>query len=508
MLLRCQCRTLLSRSSLNRTPYIKHYSPLYRGKRTFDPLASRSPSLSTTPRSALDPDAEAEDPEDDAQDAAFLAQATQGMESSENTEFEDGTIPDSELIERPSRRPKKGLGSMDRLLSNRELGIYSGPRARKRNFVRWMVASGAQHEFFPQSIVMDLESRRVERIRKRAEDRMFQKMNNFFNSLSEEEIREGKFITSTDNGDGRKEQRPVYPDPSPFQQIFTDVLEEDLKELESNVLKLLKQHNIRLHTQYREYINWSDYKLQKQNLYFKFPDDTESPGFRDVVSRLVDLEESISDKNEEPPRDNIFPKEGMQQGEDHEAKMPSPEELDEMLRRDMMETAQAETSKSTDDGPESPAHPVQQSSATETTPPEANPESTSEADLDPRALKEKAKRDDLKRQNADLAYYLGRPLEPFTQFPTIHIYRHHYVNPTREPTPFPMNPTFKPWRPIPHSTRLKMFEAWRAGLGLRNVSWLGGVGWRRTDGIIGILKKEWEFVEKVPPLPPLQRDIL
>ena len=39
------------------------------------------------------------------------------------------------------------------------------------------------------------------------------------------------------------------------------------------------------------------------------------------------------------------------------------------------------------------------------------------------------------------------------------------------------------------------------GLGLRNVAWMGGVSWRRTDGIIGILKKEWEFAEKVyfPP---------
>ena len=43
-----------------------------------------------------------------------------------------------------------------------------------------------------------------------------------------------------------------------------------------------------------------------------------------------------------------------------------------------------------------------------------------------------------------------------------------------------------------------MFEAWREGLGLRNVAWLGGISWRRADGIIGILKKEWEFIEKVP----------
>jgi hypothetical protein len=48
-----------------------------------------------------------------------------------------------------------------------------------------------------------------------------------------------------------------------------------------------------------------------------------------------------------------------------------------------------------------------------------------------------------------------------------------------------------------------MFDAWREGLGLRNVAWLGGVSWRRVDGIIGILKKEWDFIKKVNIHPPV-----
>lgn len=478
MLLRCQCRTLLSRPPLNPTPYIKYYSPAYRG-RAIDPFAATSPSPSKKKRPYLGPDAEAQEFDDEDTDATkYFEEAKEIVQSIKKPEAEPEPFNESrdpEEEERPERRQKRGLESVDRKLSNKDLGLYSGPRKRKRDFIRWMVTSGSKHEFFPQSIAMDLESRRVERMRKRAEERMFQQMNNFFNSLSEEEIKQGKLIVPTNTVAGKRKERPVYPHPSPFQQMVGPLppMWPDTKELESVVLKLLKRHNRALHTQYREYINWSDYKLQKQNLYFKFPNDTRSSGFSDVVSRLLAIEESGLEERALKHDENKA--DGKPEQREEDVKIPSPEAVDELLQ---MEAENSDPAKVDRESPVGKS-PVWQS--------------TSEA----KSEKESAKLAEKKRENADLAYYLGRPLPLYTQFPTIPEYKHHYVNPTKEPTPFLMNPTFKPWRPIPHSTRLKMFDAWRAGLGLRNVSWLGGVSWRRVDGIIGILKKEWEFVEKV-----------
>ena len=59
MLLRCQCRALLSRPPLNRTPHIKHYVA-YRGK-PIDPFNFSKPS--TQQERYHEPDAEESDNE-------------------------------------------------------------------------------------------------------------------------------------------------------------------------------------------------------------------------------------------------------------------------------------------------------------------------------------------------------------------------------------------------------------------------------------------------------------
>jgi len=407
-------------------------------------------------------------------------------------------------------RGKKGLEAVDATMSNSDLGLYSGPRRRKREFIRWMVTAGSKHEFFPQAIAMDIESRRVERLRKRSEERMFKKMNDFFNSLSEEEIKEGTLVKPPKIG-GKIQRRVLYPHPSPFQQLMGSLPPgwEETRESESVVLKLLSRSNKSLHKQYEEYINWSDYKLQKQRLYFLFPTvlfptDLESPGFRDVLVRFLAIYEQEEKEQEERDKENVIEPKGEDDGE---VKIPDPEALDELLRLDRMAKGEAEKSEIKTQEQESPvktsgsAEPASEgtvettSSETESAPVD-NVETSESNQL---SQKEKEKE---KKEAIDLAYHVGPQIPLDSRFDTLPIYKHHYVNPTGDPTPFLMNPTFKPWRPIPHSTRLKMFDAWREGLGLRNVSWLGGVGWRRADGIIGILKREWEFVEKVLFPPP------
>jgi hypothetical protein len=279
---------------------------------------------------------------------------------------------------------------------------------------------------------------------------------------------------------------------------------EETKESESVVLKLLSRSNKSLHTQYKDYINWSDYKLQKQRLYFKFPTDVESPGFRDVLVRFFAINERAEKEQDERDKENVIEPEGEDDGE---VKIPDPESLDELLRLERIANGEAEKSEIKTQEQESPvetsgsAEPasevtVEINSSEIESAPVANVETSESNQL---SKKEKEKE---KKEANDLAYHVGPLLPPDSLFLTVPIYKHHYVNPTGDPTPFLMNPTFKPWRPIPHSTRLKMFDAWREGLGLRNVSWLGGVGWRRVDGIIGILKREWEYVEKVLFPPP------
>lgn len=101
----------------------------------------------------------------------------------------------------------------------------------------------------------------------------------------------------------------------------------------------------------------------------------------------------------------------------------------------------------------------------------------------------------------DLAYYYGPRMRSDAEFPILPKGHSNYVR-FQGKVPFSSNSAFKPSRPLPHSKRLQMFDAWREGLGLRNVAWLGGVSWRRVDGIIGILKREWQFVKEVFSRPP------
>ena len=501
MLLRCQCRALLSRPPLNRTPHIKHY-PAYRGKR-IDPFNFSKPS--TQQERYQEPDAEESDNEDyndveSIEERKTIEERAKKAEAREQREQEE---------KEKMNKGGKELEAVDASMSNRDLGLYSGPRRRKREFIRWMVTSGLKHEFFPQAIAMDIESRRVERMRKRSEERMFEKMNDFFNSLSEEEIKEGTLIKPPKIG-GKIKKRPLYPHPSPFQQLMASLPPgwEETKESESVVLKLLSQNNKAVHKQYEEYINWSDYKLQKQRLYFKFPSDVESPGFRDVLRRFYAIYLQAEKEQEERDKENVIEPEGEDDGE---VKIPDPEALDELLRLERMAKGEAEKSEIKTQEQESPvetsgsAEPASEvtvettSSETESAPVD-NVETSESNQL---SKKEKKKKE--KKEAIDLAYHAGPQLPLDSRYVTLPIYKHNYVNPTGDPTPFLMNPTFKPWRPIPHSTRLKMFDAWRAGLGLRNVAWLGGVGWRRVDGIIGILKREWEYVEKVLFPPPITK---
>ena len=498
MLLRCQCRALLSRPPLNRASHIRHY-PAYRGD-VVHPLYARPPPPSKRRRHS-EPDAE---PEELDQEEKPDPKSRKREKLTKEQERVLRALQESsrDEVERPLRKPKRGLESIDPLLTNKDLGLYSGPRKRKRDFIRWMVTSGSKHEFFPQEIAMDIESRRVERMRKNAEERMFKQLNDFFNSLSEEEIENKSLITPL-KAAGEKNSRPIYPHPSPLERILEcdRPTSNNAKEIESNVLHLLKRHNKYLWSQYQDYIDWSDYKLQKQTLYFRFPADLESPEFQAVVLRLLAIEEEGLKKSR-------YRKEEKTPGEGGHRESPKPEldgnkdpnsdQLDELIKLNRMETEQTRQAEDENDGPELSV----ETSDSEGTSSKGNDETTSEneiKDVNTQKISELDSSKTLKEDpnDVDLAYYLGPALPPYTRFPTLPIYKHHYVNPTQNPTPFLMNPTFKPWRPIPHATRLKMFDAWRAGLGLRNIAWLGGVSWRRVDGIIGILKKEWEFVEKV-----------
>lgn len=271
-----------------------------------------------------------------------------------------------------------------------DLGLKKVKRAVRRNFLKWVIQGGRQFEHFPQKLVHDIEERRVERIRKRAEDRMFARMNTFFNSLTYEEILEGNLQEPTKK-DKNEQERVSLESPTPFQQLMSPSNSIRSKEWESKVLALLKIYDPNTHTMYRNYIEWSDYKLQKYAVRFNFEnyiDDLKDCG--DLIARLTHLSEN---------------------------------------------------------GPNS----------------------------------------------VDLANHFGTPIGAEAKFPSLPEFRQFYGG----TSPFRTNPTFRPWRPLSHKTRQQMFDAWREGLGLRNIAWLGGVSWRRVDGVIGILKREWEFVQQV-----------
>lgn len=286
------------------------------------------------------------------------------------------------------------FAEIDRTMSPEDLGLKKVKRTQKRRFIQWLIKSGQAHEHFPQTLVQDIEERRVENIRKRAEGRMFARMNAFFNSLTLEEIQEGQLqepVTKGQNG----QERVALQEPTPFKNLMTKA--KDPRMVESKVLAMLKTYDPDTHRMYRNYIDWCDFKLQKQTVWFDFQDATpEEHG--DLITRLLKIEQ--------------------------QADNPQPVQL-------------------------------------------------------------------------DLANHVGRSFgDQLVHFQPA-VIRHYLGDLLTTNFPFSINQTFKPWRPLSHTTRQQMFDAWREGLGLRNIAWLGGVSWRRVDGIIGILKREWDFVRQV-----------
>jgi hypothetical protein len=289
------------------------------------------------------------------------------------------------------------MAEIDRSMRSEDLDLRTIARNKKRELVRWIKQEGSVHEFLPQHIMLDMEQRRVERIRKRAEGRMFSRMNEFFNSLSLEDIRGAwaAFPTS----EAMFEQLASGHGTTPFEKVMNIEVRigTSFVVIRDQLLTLLKQRDPKLHTLYENYIKWCDYNIRKWSIWFSFPD---THIYWDLVSRI---------KNEQPRP---------LQDEDVEPDFPD-EDTDPDIK-DKFE------------------YPI----------PSIPPSN-----------------------------YLGRS--------------------ENNVSPFFLNETFVPWRPLSHRKRMQMFDAWREGLGLRNVAWLGGVSWRRVDGVVGILKQEWEFVKQV-----------
>jgi hypothetical protein len=373
MILRCQCRRILHQSSPN---VIKRYLPYPA------PLILRRNLHLTSPRRAEIDDADPgiTEPEEIEEDIPG------------SFETQDSRPPDRRRSPPSEKKQPQTLLDLRRGLNPSQLGLNLIHRKRKREFVQWLMRDGSEYTHFPQYMAMEIEERRVEKTRKAAEERMFKRMNSFFDSLSMEELQQNELLqepkTKTHAID-----REELPFPSPFWKVIRGQEKIGLtyQEIESRVLSLLGQYNPKLHNMYKNYIVWSDFQLQKRTVWFSFP-DTEK--YKNVVERLRGL------------------------------------------------------------------------------------------------------RGRRKPGGKDLANYFGEKLPKSTKFPILPV-----TLPFIRGRPFRWNDSFHPQRPIPHRLKLRMFDAWREGLGLRNVAWLGGVSWRRVDGIIGILKKEWEYVQQVF-LPP------
>ena len=478
MILRHRCRSLLSRSPFN--PLSQNRPPL--------------PPLSFNPhrylRTTSPHQAENEPPDDIDQAIEEIGDLSHNPESG-SRDVLPRKPSTSDLFDKRSRDQEdeeKGFQTYDQIdasMNIEELGLKKMTRKAKQSFLRWMMQEGTRYERFPQHILMRLEERRIENARKGSEDRMFQRMNKFFNTLSLQEIEQGKLLVTEEKGQRKKVEREQQPEPTPFQQLVTEQIKMgmNLKQIESKALSLLRQYDQKIHTLYKNYIDWSDYQLQKRRLWFEFPN---IPKYADVIARNRSLTE-----------DEIFEKEQRRMKEKEAAKAAKGQEKVENpgkvkattqkgLQLDATEPATETLSEATElitDG--DPKNPGKQ--------PVETIETVTESELLQNTVDQPP--------GEDLASYLGPRIDESIKFPILGNPSSNYLA-SRNNSPFRLNSTFKPWRPIPHSTRLQMFDAWREGLGLRNVAWLGGVSWRRVDGIIGILKREWEFIEKVSPPPP------
>ena len=278
---------------------------------------------------------------------------------------------------------------------------------------------------------------------------------------------------------GKIVEREQQPEPTPFQQLTTGQMktEMNLKQIESKALSLLRQYDQELHTLYKNYIDWSDYQLQRRRIWFEFPN---TPKYADVIARSRPLTE-----------DEVFEQEQRRMKEEETAKAAKAREKVEtagQVKSTTQEGLRLDSNEQTKEKLSEATEPITATDGKNTT---EQPSKQQKRPPNPNYKKRK-----INPRGEDLAYHLGPRIDESIKFPILGTPSSNYLA-SYSKSPFRLNESFKPWRPIPHSMRLQMFDAWREGLGLRNVAWLGGVSWRRVDGIIGILKREWEFVEKV-----------
>ena len=473
MILRHRCRSLLSPSSLKPLSHRRRLPSSLNPRRCLRTTSSRqaeSESPDDIDQTIEQVDELSPNPDTEARDVSRLQPSTSDLFGNRRRGEED------------EERGFQTSDQIDASMSIEELGLKKMTRKAKQSFLRWIMQEGTRYERFPQHILWQLEERRIEKARKGSEDRMFQRMNTFFNTLSLEEIERGELVVMLDEK-GRKKtvKREQQPEPSPFQQLMTGKIKKgmNLKQIESKALSLLGQYDQKLHTLYRNYIDWCDYQLQKRRIWFEFPN---SQKYADVVARSRALTEDEVYKQEQ--RINMEEEKKAAKGR---KRVEIPMETKAIIPDGIQLDAIEKTNKTLDDA-------TDQTTITEsenaTKQPGESEETTKVSEKEVQLESE----DPL--QEEDLPHYLGPRIDESVKFPFLGTPNSNYLI-NRDHTPFRLNRTFKPWRPIPHSKRLQMFDAWREGLGLRNVAWLGGVSWRRVDGIIGILKREWEFVEKV-----------
>ena len=404
------------------------------------------------------------------------------------------------------------LTELDASMDDEDLGLKGMRRKAKVDFRRWLIQQAPFFRNYPQHLLQDIEARRVDKLRKGSEDRMFARMNTFYKSLTLEEILAGKLAMKTDKK-GRilpNQKRPQQPEPTPFRQVMTGeiLLDISAKEFESRVLALMARYDSGLSTLYKNYIDWSDYQLQKQKLWFRFP---VNPIYKDVVARLGALqpaqevkpkgeEEGVEEEQKELQREEEEPENQLDESGNP---MPSEEPPIDTVSPHENEVEAISTSESADvtTASSSTEMPTETSGASEQAESETPTSDDSSTIAERNAVQSTApvpayKVEPVDSPGVDLATYTGPRVGSTIGFPFLPIPASHYANPDHR-SPFPHNPRFRPWRPISHSTRLRMFDAWREGLGLRNIAWIGGVSWRRADGIIGIMKREWQFVKEV-----------
>ena len=407
-------------------------------------------------------------------------------------EYEDSSAPPSGR----RGRKMKTYEEIDASMSLEELGLKSMLRKRKREFIRWLMQEGVKDSRFPQHILQDLESRRIEKIRKAAEIRMFNKMNKFFNTLSFEEIQTGQLELAKEGDKGEWKgtkwikERTERSEPSPFQKLMNGEVRTRVtsKELESRVLGLLEIYDGELHRMYRKYIDWSDYQLQKRQLFFIFPKGVSQ--YADINKRFRGL------KSQYKGEDNVFGKE-KEETFNEESKLDETGSSTEGQITNLLETETSNTEISETEPAKIQLNETESTTArigetvepsmelnrkeTSTSAPvvtaspvegfiKANSTEEPSTTEEPTPTKDPTKEFILfensnlvkPNRNDDLAYHHGQKLDSKMRFPILPINSTNY-NQTGK-LPMIMNQTFKPWRPIITTKRLRMFDAWREGL--------------------------------------------